>query len=64
MEYNEKKELPRQTNANIQPDSQSRTFAAHVFGFSQSQVPIEDELSCYLNEIKIPQAFPETDPFK
>ena len=56
LEYNEKKESPRQTNANInfQPDFQSRTFAARVFGFSQSQVPIEDELSCYLNEIKTP----------
>jgi hypothetical protein len=66
LEYNEKKESPRQTNANInfQPDFQSRTCAARVFGFSQSQVPIEDEFSCYLNEIKTPQASPETDPFK
>ena len=38
LEYNKKKESSRQTNANInfQPDFQSRTFAARVFGFSQS----------------------------
>ena len=60
------KEPPKETNTNInyQPKYQDKTFAMRVFGFSQSQTPIYEEFSCYLDEIRMPQASPEVDPFE
>jgi hypothetical protein len=40
------------------------TFASRVFGFPRSQIPIYEELSYYLDEIKTPQVFPEVNPFE
>ena len=52
------------TDANSQPKYQGESFAMHVFSFSQSQILIYEEFFYYLDEIKMPQAFPEVDPFE
>src|SRR5271170_3172758 len=52
------------TNNNSQPNYKCKTFASRVFGIPQTQIPIYEELSYYLDEIKIPQAFPDTDFFE
>jgi hypothetical protein len=64
----EKQELLIETNPNtthIQANNNKcNTFASRVFGLPRSQIPIYEELSYYLDEIKTPQAFPEADPFE
>jgi glutaredoxin-related protein len=55
-------ESPRETDVDNNP--QLKTFASRVFGFSQSKIPIYEEFSSYLDEIKTPQAFPNIDPFE
>jgi hypothetical protein len=52
------------TNTNSQPKHQCKSFATRVFGLPQSQTPIYEEFSYYLDEIKTPQAVPEVDPFE
>ncbi|POG79011.1 hypothetical protein GLOIN_2v1766050 [Rhizophagus irregularis DAOM 181602=DAOM 197198] len=42
----------------------AKLFASRVLGFSRSQIPIYEEHSYYLDEIKTPQALPEVDPFE
>ena len=65
-EYIKEKNLSKETNTNTnsQPKRQHKTFATRVFGFLQSQSPVYEEFSYYLDEIKTPQAFPEADPFE
>jgi hypothetical protein len=67
-EYKEEKqeESLKETNTNthFQVNQKCNTFASRVFGFSRSQIPIYEELSYYLDEIKTPQALPEVDPFE
>ena len=54
------------TNSHSQPNNnhKCKTFASHVFGYPQSQVPIYEELFYYLDELKTLQAFSEVDPFE
>ena len=67
LEYKEERqELLKETIKinNSQPNYKCKTFASRVFGLPQSQIPIYEEPSYYLDEIKTPQAFPDTDPFE
>jgi hypothetical protein len=52
------------TNTHFQVNQKCNTFASCVFGFFQSQIPIYEELSYYLDEIKTLQALPKIDPFE
>lgn len=66
-EYKKEKQeslIESNTNTHIQVNHKCNTFASRVFGFSQSKIPIYEELTYYLDEIKTPQAFPEVDPFE
>ena len=39
-------------------------FKSRLFGSEVDDVIVDDELNCYLNNIRTPQALPETDPFQ
>ena len=62
-EFNEDNEIPEPVPQVIQPPN-AQSFLSKIFGPSPSQAQSSDEISCYLDNIRTPQAPSDVDLFQ
>ena len=63
-EFNEDNEIPEQVSPEVIQSSDAQSFSNKVFGPSPSQAQSSNEISCYLDNIRTPQAPSDVDVFQ
>ena len=66
IEYEKFKEITtiEQVESSSNQQTKVKSFSSKIFGPSQSHLSGNDEINCYLDNIRIPSALPDMDPFK